>query len=71
MNIRMLSGTPDQGEPEKEPSPKKDLIARAHSSKVIATHNWIEGRISQKEHEAIHKRANAVLSAPHKYIGKK
>ncbi len=39
----------------------KDTVEDAHRAKVNATRDWIEGRITSKQHAAVHKRANHVI----------
>lgn len=45
------------------PTPAERTIESAHSAKVNATRDWIEGSISTKKHAQIHSRANKVLKA--------
>ena len=42
-------------------SPKAAVEADAHYAKVNATRDWVSGHIDSKKHDAIHRRANAVL----------
>jgi len=47
-----------------EPAPLTDterVRQHARNEKVRATQDWVEGRITSKEHEAVHKRADHVL----------
>lgn len=44
-----------------EPSPEKRKVQNAHDSKVRATASWVDGHISTKDHDAIHKRADSVI----------
>lgn len=46
----------------KEPSPADRSVSHAHDSKVRATADWVDGRITSKEHGEIHKRADKVIS---------
>jgi hypothetical protein len=46
----------------REPTPAQRIVERAHSAKVNAVDNWINGRITSKEHTEIHKKANAVIA---------
>ena len=48
------------GVKEKE-APMEKVMRHAHESKVQATRSWIDGHISSEEHDARHRRANAVL----------
>lgn len=48
-------------------SPSDRVEREAHRSKVEATRRWVEGNLSGQEHDAIHRRANAVL----KYKGRR
>lgn len=52
-----------------EPEPAEKLVERAKQSKINATHDWIDGRIASKEHDAIHARADKVIANPHRYVG--
>jgi len=67
MKIAMLDGPEmggiTRGEPKKlkEPTPADRSVSHAHDSKVRATADWVDGRITSKEHGEIHKRANLVL----------
>jgi hypothetical protein len=42
-------------------APMEKVMRHAHEAKVSATRSWIEGHIDSKEHDARHRRANAVL----------
>jgi hypothetical protein len=44
--------------------PKKTesrTVERAHDSKVRATADWVDGHITSKKHDEIHKRADSVI----------
>lgn len=43
------------------PTPQERTHDHARDAKVRATQDWVEGRITSKQHEAVHKRANHVL----------
>ena len=47
----------------KPPSPAERTVERAHSAKVNATEDWINGKISGAKHNQVHKRANKILAA--------
>ena len=47
----------------KPPSTAERVVSRAHDSKVNATQDWVEGKISSTKHNQIHKRANKVIAA--------
>ena len=44
------------------PTPAQRLREHAQESKIRATRNWVDGDIDTKKHNAIHKRANQVLT---------
>jgi hypothetical protein len=46
----------------KEPTPIDRMKSHARDSKVRATQDWIEGRITSKQHSNVHHRANHVLT---------
>jgi hypothetical protein len=49
-----------------EPKPLSDraqIKEHARSEKTNATKDWVAGRISTKQHSAVHKRANHVLAS--------
>lgn len=50
------------GKPNAE-SPMERVQRRAHEAKARATERWIDGGIGSKEHDDIHRRANAVLKS--------
>lgn len=54
-------GTSELGKPAKKVSPKEAVEHEAHYAKVQATRDWVSGRITTKEHDATHRRANEVL----------
>lgn len=45
----------------KEPSPKQRTKESAQRQKSYATDDWVAGRMTTKEHTAIHARANHVI----------
>lgn len=45
----------------KKTSPRAEVLKSAHESKVSATRRWMDGHMSTAEHDATHRRANAVL----------
>ncbi len=45
----------------KEPTPIERVRDHARNEKVSATRDWVEGRITSRQHAAVHKRANHVL----------
>lgn len=47
----------------KEPTPVQRTKMHARDAKVSATRDWIDGRSTTKEHNAIHARANHVLTS--------
>jgi hypothetical protein len=53
------------------PSDKKLMKESAKHTVRRATDDWVEGRITTKEHKAVHERAKHVLSgkAPHEFRG--
>jgi hypothetical protein len=58
----------------KAPAPISDrqlMKANAKSTLRRATDDWVEGRISTKEHKAVHERTKHVLSGkhPHEFRG--
>jgi hypothetical protein len=58
----------------KAPEPISDrqlMKANAKSTLRRATDDWVEGRISTKEHKAVHERTKHVLSGkhPHEFRG--
>jgi hypothetical protein len=46
----------------KEPTPAQRIRRSAKDTKVRATQDWVDGRISTKEHKAVHARADHVLT---------
>jgi len=44
-----------------EPTPIERTHNHARDAKVRATQDWVEGRMTSKQHENIHARANHVL----------
>lgn len=44
-----------------EPTPIERVRSHARNAKVNATQDWVAGRINNRQHEAVHKRANHVL----------
>ena len=44
------------------PTPAQQMKDHAKQAKVRATADWVEGRINTKKHNAIHIRANRVLT---------
>lgn len=46
----------------KEPTPIERTRSHARDAKVRATQDWVEGRITSKQHTNVHKRANHVLT---------
>jgi hypothetical protein len=57
----MLPRFGGMGEASKKTSPRDEVLRAAHETKVSATRSWMDGHISTKEHDARHRRANAVL----------
>lgn len=47
----------------KEPTPVQRTKMHARDAKVSATRDWVDGRMSTKEHNGVHSRANHVLSS--------
>jgi hypothetical protein len=45
-----------------EPTPMARIKNNARDAKVAATQDWIAGRVSTKQHEHVHARANHVLT---------
>lgn len=45
-----------------EPTPAQRMKDHAKEAKINATRNWVEGHIDTKKHNAIHIRANRVLT---------
>jgi hypothetical protein len=43
------------------PTPQERTHDHARDAKVRATQDWVEGRITSKQHANVHKRANHVL----------
>ena len=52
----------------KEPSDEQRVMEEARRKKRYATEAWIAGRLTTKEHSAVHARANHVLM--HKPVSK-
>jgi hypothetical protein len=48
-----------------EPTPVERTHSHARDAKVRATQDWVEGRITSKEHKHVHDRANHVLMNRH------
>lgn len=48
--------------PARRPSDKQLVREHAKSTARRATQDWIDGRISTKEHSAVHERAKHVLA---------
>lgn len=44
-----------------EPTPVEQVQNHARREKVRATQDWVEGRMTTKQHEHVHSRANHVL----------
>ena len=64
MRIALLGNMPNEGragKADKAPNRADQVVERAHNSKMMATGDWVDGRITSKEHEAIHKRADYVI----------
>jgi len=51
-----------KGSATKAPSPKQLVKEHAKHAARRATEDWVEGRISTKEHNAVHARAKHVMS---------
>ncbi len=47
--------------PYKPPSVSQRLVENAKDSKVHATRNWVEGRITSADHQLMHDRADHVI----------
>jgi hypothetical protein len=45
----------------KPPTPQEQTHDHARSAKVRATQDWVEGRITSKQHANVHERANHIL----------
>lgn len=45
----------------KKPTTESRTVERAHDSKVRATADWVDGHITSKKHDEIHKRADSVI----------
>lgn len=45
----------------KEPTAESRTVKRAHDSKVRATGDWVDGHITSKKHDEIHRRADMVI----------
>jgi hypothetical protein len=43
------------------PTGPERAVQAAHDEKVHATREWVAGRISSREHAAVHKRADYVI----------
>ena len=57
-----MPGNPNPGpQPYVEPTPVERTQSHARDAKVRATQDWVEGRMTTKQHENIHSRANHVL----------
>lgn len=54
----------------KKPTPESRMVERAHDSKVRATAAWVDGHMTSKEHDAVHKRAESVIRAKGKKVKK-
>lgn len=48
-----------------EPTPIERTQSHARDAKVRATQDWVEGRMTSKQHSHIHSRANHVLMNKH------
>lgn len=53
--------TAEMGKPAKKVSPREVVQHEAHNTKVQATRRWMAGEMSTKDHDAAHRRADAVL----------
>lgn len=51
--------------PERMPSDRHMIRERAKSEKRHATESWISGHMTTEEHNAVHRRADHVLSGRH------
>jgi hypothetical protein len=60
------------GPPMRKPSDKTMMKDHAKRAMRRATEDWVDGRMSTKEHNAVHDRAKHVLSGKHpaKFKGK-
>ena len=47
--------------PYKPPSVSKRLVEEAKETKVRATRNWVEGRLTSEDHQRMHDRADHVI----------
>lgn len=47
---------------DKEPTPVERTRMHARNAKVNATQDWVDGRITSRQHANVHKRANHVLT---------
>ena len=62
MRIALLGNMPNEGrKADKAPNWADQVVERAHHSKIMATGDWVEGRITSKRHDEIHKRADHVI----------
>jgi hypothetical protein len=60
--VKQAMPTPvDTPSPYKEPTPGQRMKMSARDEKVHATRRWVSGDINDKQHAAIHQRANQVL----------
>lgn len=46
----------------KEPTPLARTKMHARDAKVRATQDWVEGRVTTKQHKNVHERANHILT---------
>lgn len=53
------------GVPERRPSDKQMVKDHARMQKRHATQDWVAGRMTTKAHNAVHARADHVLSGKH------
>jgi hypothetical protein len=49
-------------QPPKPPTPRQMMRTDAKHAKISATRRWVSGELSNKEHAAIHARADRVLT---------
>lgn len=61
----MLGAIMNSAKPPRRPSDKQMVKEHARMQKRHATEDWVAGRMSTKEHNATHARADHILSGKH------
>lgn len=61
----MLGAIINSAKPLRSPSDKQMVKEHARMQKRHATQDWVAGRMSTKAHNAVHARADHVLSGKH------